>query len=149
MAGISVQAIRYYERMGLIRPPRRTSGGYRAYPPDTVALLKYIRKVQQGGAHLEDIRENIARRREGQDNCRRLLAGVGRRNAECEAEMKTLRAKLRHGKALYRFMARCLAGQCANKGRTINCPILRRYSRLKAACIEGNLAYPKGVSPFT
>lgn len=36
--GVKIETIRYYERAGLISRPSRTSGNYRSYTPDDVAV---------------------------------------------------------------------------------------------------------------
>jgi Hg(II)-responsive transcriptional regulator len=59
-AGVSVQAVRFYEREGLLAVPARTRSGYRLYDPDTVARLHFIRRAQELGFTLKEIRELIA-----------------------------------------------------------------------------------------
>lgn len=53
-SGVSREALRFYEKRGLIRS-RRTPNGYRSYPPETAMLLDYIRTAQQLGFTLADI----------------------------------------------------------------------------------------------
>jgi MerR family transcriptional regulator, copper efflux regulator len=47
--------LRVYEREGLIPPPRRTAGGFRDYPTDTVARLQAIRQLKEIGFTLAEI----------------------------------------------------------------------------------------------
>lgn len=47
--------LRVYEREGLIPPPRRTTGGFRDYPADTVARLQAIRQLKEIGFSLSEI----------------------------------------------------------------------------------------------
>jgi DNA-binding transcriptional MerR regulator len=56
-AGVNVQTLRYYERRSLLDPPRRSLGGHRLYPPDTVALLGVIKATQRLGFTLDEIAE--------------------------------------------------------------------------------------------
>jgi MerR family mercuric resistance operon transcriptional regulator len=57
MAGVNIQTLRYYERRKLVpEPPRRTSG-YRAYPLDTVPLIRFIKRAQDLGFNLTEIGE--------------------------------------------------------------------------------------------
>lgn len=44
-AGVNVQTLRYYERRSLLPKPQRTASGYRAYPVDTVRLIRLIRFI--------------------------------------------------------------------------------------------------------
>jgi DNA-binding transcriptional MerR regulator len=67
LAGVNVQTLRYYERRGLLPAPGRTLGGHRAYPPDTVTLLRTIKDAQRLGFTLDEIATLVAphRRRPG------------------------------------------------------------------------------------
>ena len=56
-AGLNIQTLRYYERRGLIPEPERTPGGHRAYPPETVALLRVIKAAQRLGFTLTEVTE--------------------------------------------------------------------------------------------
>jgi DNA-binding transcriptional MerR regulator len=58
-AGVNLQTLRYYERRGLIAEPQRTSGGHRAYPPETVTLLTVIKAAQRLGFTLAEVAELI------------------------------------------------------------------------------------------
>ncbi|MET9068174.1 MerR family transcriptional regulator [Streptosporangium sandarakinum] len=64
-AGVNRQTLRYYERRGLIAEPRRSPGGHRAYPPETVALLTVIKAAQRLGFTLEEVAELIDTGRRG------------------------------------------------------------------------------------
>lgn len=55
--GISVEAIRYYERLGLIREAPRTASGYRQFEPQVVRRLRFVQRAQALGFSLEEIRE--------------------------------------------------------------------------------------------
>jgi MerR family transcriptional regulator, copper efflux regulator len=51
-AGVSVQAIRYYERRGLLPKPARRPSGYREYPASTVRQVRAIKWAQGLGFRL-------------------------------------------------------------------------------------------------
>ena len=55
-AGVSVQAIRYYERRRLMRTPRRTAAGYRIYSETELEIVTVIKKMQRFGFKLTEIR---------------------------------------------------------------------------------------------
>ena len=55
-AGVSVQAIRFYERRRLMRTPRRTAAGYRIYSVDALEIVTVIKKMQRFGFQLAEIR---------------------------------------------------------------------------------------------
>jgi DNA-binding transcriptional MerR regulator len=56
-SGLSSDAIRFYEREGLIPPPRRSASSYRYFPPEVVQRLRFIRTIQRFGLRLREIRE--------------------------------------------------------------------------------------------
>ena len=63
-SGLSVSALHFYERHGLIRS-QRTSGNQRRYARDTLRRLAFIRAAQQFGVPLADIGEALAQLPEG------------------------------------------------------------------------------------
>ena len=56
-AGVTAQAVRLYERRGLIEPGGRTASGYRVYSDDDVQSLRSIKRAQQLGFSLREIKE--------------------------------------------------------------------------------------------
>src|SRR5258707_12948476 len=56
-SGLSRDALRYYERLGLMPRARRTSGGFRLYPPGTLDRIRFIKQAQLHGLTLREIRE--------------------------------------------------------------------------------------------
>lgn len=99
--GVSVQAVRYYERRGLISPTSRRASGYREYAAETVAAVQFIRHAQQMGFKLEEVGELLRLRRRvaggrsrGADLVRAAVAAkrddVVRRMQQLEAIRKTL-----------------------------------------------------------
>jgi MerR family mercuric resistance operon transcriptional regulator len=60
-AGVNVQTIRFYERRGLLKKPRRLASGYRDYPAEVVKLIRFIKRTQKQGFTLQEI-ERLLRR---------------------------------------------------------------------------------------
>jgi MerR family mercuric resistance operon transcriptional regulator len=58
-AGVSVQAVRLYERLGILKRVARLRSGYRDYSGDTVALVRFIKRAQQHGFTLHEIKSLI------------------------------------------------------------------------------------------
>lgn len=56
-AAISVDAVRYYEQEGLLRPARKTEAGYRLYDEDAQRRLHFIKHAQECGFTLAEIRQ--------------------------------------------------------------------------------------------
>lgn len=56
--GTTPEAIRYYERVGVLSPPeRRGAGRYRHYGPADVERLGFVRRARGLGFSLDEVRE--------------------------------------------------------------------------------------------
>jgi DNA-binding transcriptional MerR regulator len=58
--GLTVDAIRFYEKQRLLRPARRTEGGFRLFSGQDLQDIQFIRHAQQLGFSLSEIRELMA-----------------------------------------------------------------------------------------
>jgi MerR family copper efflux transcriptional regulator len=67
--GLSVDAIRFYERNALLPPPPRTASGFRQYGEDDVETLAFIRRVQGLGFTLSEISGLLKLRRTRMQPC--------------------------------------------------------------------------------
>ncbi len=67
--GLTVDAIRFYEKEGLLPRPTRTRGGYRLCQESQVADLEFIQKAQRLGFSLSEIRELFSIQRHPQETC--------------------------------------------------------------------------------
>lgn len=56
-AGVNIESIRYYQRIGLIHEPPKPFHGYRTYPSGTVARVLFIKRAQRLGFTLKEIAE--------------------------------------------------------------------------------------------
>jgi DNA-binding transcriptional MerR regulator len=90
-SGVPRTTLRYYEQAGLIAPPQRTESGYRAYDPEALPRLGFIRAAQAVGLTLAEIREVMAVRDGGRAPCRHVGELVDRRRAEVRARITELR----------------------------------------------------------
>ncbi len=89
-AGVSPDTIRFYEREGLIPPPKRTPSGYRQFENDIVRRVRFVKGAQSLGLKLAEIRELLEIQDKGACPCGHTRALVDRRLEEIEAEMKEL-----------------------------------------------------------
>lgn len=89
-AGVAPDTVRYYERAGLLPPPARTAGGYRAYDAGAVDRMKFIQGAQRLGLPLRDIADLLAVRDTGACPCEPAEALLRRRLADLDAEMVRL-----------------------------------------------------------
>ncbi|WKX22424.1 heavy metal-responsive transcriptional regulator [Streptomyces sp. HUAS CX7] len=101
-SGLTTKTIRFYEQAGLLPAPPRTSGGYRDYPPHTIARLAFVRDAQAAGLTLAEIRSVLALRDSRQAPC----AQVGVLIDEHLAEIDRRLAELRQARTVLHDLAR-------------------------------------------
>ena len=97
-ADISTKAIRYYEQIGILTPPARTTSGYRAYEQAALGRLAFVRAAQAVGLTLGEIRQIIAFRDNGQAPCAHVTDLLHRHAADLDQrirELQQLRGELR------------------------------------------------------
>jgi DNA-binding transcriptional MerR regulator len=89
--GVAPPTIRYYESIGLLRPPARTASGYRRYPERTVEDLVFIRKAQALGFTLDEVAEIVALTRAGKTPCARVVSLTERHLAALDERIARMR----------------------------------------------------------
>lgn len=125
--GISIHAIRFYEAEGLLGKTRRSPSGYRLYSPQTVSQLKFIRKAQELGFRLQEIRELAALKDQRTDACSHVKSLV-------EEKLVNIRRKRRELESMERDLKRILA-ECDQPPKDIHpghgkpCPFLIKLGR--------------------
>jgi len=90
--GVPPDTVRYYERTGLLPPPRRTSAGYRSYDDGAVDRMRFIQGAQRLGLRLADIRALLEIRDTGTCPCEPAGDLLRRRLGEVDAEIARLAA---------------------------------------------------------
>lgn len=94
--GLSPSRIRYYERIGLLRPVERLPNGYRVYPAEAEPVLRLIVLAQEAGFSLEEMQRLLPPRLAGWDYD--LLTAALQRKldaiAAAEAQLAASKARL-------------------------------------------------------
>jgi len=114
-AGVGVDAIRFYERIGLLPAPRRSASGYRLYRPGDRQRLEFIRRAQGLGFSLEEIASLLKLSRPG--------GSVARARSLAAAKLEVVEGKLAELSRL-RDALRSLVDECSGAGDPAHCPIL-------------------------
>ena len=116
--GVSVDAIRFYERNALLPRAARTEGGFRQYSESDVETLAFIRRIQGLGFTLTEIQSLLELRRNPQHPC----APVRK---QLEEKLVTVRSKLTDLRKLEHELKSALRN-CDQELRRHNahCPIL-------------------------
>ena len=115
-AGVNVETLRFYERRGILAEPRRRRSGYREYPPETVQIVRFIKRAQGLGFTLDEIQELLALRGDDRRTC-------GEVRAAATAKIDEIDHKMRRLGAMKRALA-VLVDSCIDDASTRECPIL-------------------------
>ena len=88
--GIGAKTVRYYERIGLLRPPSRNESGYREYCEDDVERLEFIQGAKVLGLNLDQIREVLEAWDRGEHPCSRVSQFIESKLADLDEQIRTL-----------------------------------------------------------
>ena len=100
-SGVGIEALRFYERSGLLGRPSRSQSGYRLYGEGVLERLAFIKKAQTLGFSLDEIRHIIGDAEKGASPCDDVRAIVRRRLAEVAERIKEMQ---RHHRELTRTL---------------------------------------------
>jgi DNA-binding transcriptional MerR regulator len=110
--GMTPDALRYYERTGLLPKPERTASGYRLYDEETADRLRFIKGAQRLGLRLREIRELLEVLDRGLCPCGHTEALLRQRAREIDEEIVRLRdLKRQLGRIVQRFPAEACEGE--------------------------------------
>ena len=115
-ANVNIETIRYYERRGLIPEPPRRESGYRQYSHDTIDRIRFIKRAQELGFSLQEIRELLSLRLDPS------TPAIEVRN-KAEAKVRDIEEKIRALQHIKHSLLH-LIGQCDGHGTVDNCPII-------------------------
>jgi DNA-binding transcriptional MerR regulator len=90
-SGIGIEALRFYERSGLLESPSRTESGYRVYDATVLERLAFIKQAQTLGFSLHEIKRIIDDARVGKSPCDEVRDLVRQRLAELDARLREMR----------------------------------------------------------
>jgi DNA-binding transcriptional MerR regulator len=93
LAGVSPDTIRYYERLGLVQKPSRTTGGYRVFPRAIAQRLTLIGNAKRFGFTLREIAGFLRVRDAGGAPCRSVRAAAERTLAAVDRQIADLAAR--------------------------------------------------------
>jgi len=116
-AGVTVETIRYYERIGIIERPATVGTAYRVYPDETVRRVRFIKRAQNLGLSLREIRELLALRADER-------SGRADVRGRIEAKVRGIEKKIRDLTAMREALIDVLH-TCSGEGSSERCAILR------------------------
>ncbi len=124
-SGLTADTLRYYERVGLLPKPARTSGGFRVYPPQALERLLFVKRAQTLGLTLTQIRDLVAFQDQGGlKRCRRVHDLLRTKLGEVQTRLTELEE---FRGTLSRYLEECeqtLAGDSAPNRTEPECPVI-------------------------
>lgn len=91
--GVTVDTLRYYERLGVLPRARRTAGGLRRYSDDAIRQIRFVQQAQTLGLTLNDVRQLLTDQgRAGRERCQRVRNLLDHRLKDVDAKLAELRA---------------------------------------------------------
>jgi len=127
--GVSIDAIRFYERIRLIAAPTRSEGGFRLYSSNDLAALQFIRSLQTLGFSLNEIREFVSLRTNDLRACSAVRKMLDHKLKAIHAKSIAL-AELED--ELKAALAKCNSQRRRPKGKKNGrCPVLTVFGKSK------------------
>ena len=127
-AGVNVETIRFYERRGLLRQPRRPDSGWRLYDDSAVWVVHYIKMGRQLGFTLAELKK--------------LMGNVTRGRAFCASVQKAyedkidlMGEKIERLKTMRKELKKALLA-CSKRSMQGDCPIAQRCSAQVSVRVE-------------
>ena len=117
-AGVSIDTLRYYERLRLLPRPKRTSGGFRLFADQDIERVQFIKQAQELGFSLDEIKGLLATG--GAEECRKVRDLLQRKLSELDERLKAMKAFRR---VLARHLSACEA-ELKDQRADACCPVL-------------------------
>jgi len=116
-AGVKPETLRYYERRGLLGAARRPSG-FREYDSEALRRVRFIKRAQDLGFTLEEIRDPLGLWAESSKSCNAVQRRASATLTRIEAKIADLRR---------------MSGACRNRSALERCPLLDELGEMDDA----------------
>src|SRR5919206_2161543 len=91
LSGVGIEALRFYEKQGLLGRPARKESGYRLYGAEVLERLDFIKRAQVLGFSLAEISRIITHKQAGESPCAEVRDVVRARLAEIDERIRQMR----------------------------------------------------------
>jgi|SRR3954470_15681073 MerR family copper efflux transcriptional regulator len=121
---MSVEALRYYERIGLLPTMPRTGGGMRRYDERAVERVRFIKQAQRNGLSLKDIKSLLSFQDKGK--CKQVLKLLAERIGTIDTQLAELTS--------FRALLDSYAEKCRQAQRRAgepDCPVVNELGSAK------------------
>ena len=120
-AGVSVDTVRYYEKLKLLPRAGRSHGGFRLFTEDTIDRVQFIRQAKEIGLSLNDIKDLLTG---GSGECLRMRDLLRAKLADVDERIKAMRQFRR---TLAYHLSAC-EEELAGRGEAAKCPVIVEIS---------------------
>ncbi len=117
---VNIETIRYYEKIGLLPPPRRSEGRHRLYNGDQMRRLLFVRRSRELGFSIDEIRALLRLVDQGGLGCSEARAII-------DLHLDDIRGKVADLKKLERVLGKFATACAANE--LPQCPLLGALSK--------------------
>jgi MerR family copper efflux transcriptional regulator len=118
-AGVGIETIRFYERKSLLYKPNRTAAGYRIFSDHDVKRVRFIKKAQELGFSLAEIKELLSLK----NNALTARNDVYQKALQ---KIKLIKEKIENLQKIKNSLQH-LVGWCKGEGRIEECPIIEAF----------------------
>jgi MerR family mercuric resistance operon transcriptional regulator len=112
-AGVNVETIRYYQKIGLIQEPEKPAFGYRHYPIETISRIHFIKRAKNLGFTLQEIGVLL---KLGDGNCLKTREIARKKLLIIESRIQDLQA--------ISEVLKDLINSCESQNTSKTCPII-------------------------
>ena len=117
-SGVSIDTLRYYEKVKLLSRPPRTSGGFRLFGLEHIERVRFIKQAQELGFSLEEIKGLLTTG--GAAECRKVRDLLQRKLTDLDDRLKVMKGFRR---VLARHLSKCEA-ELEQHGESACCPVV-------------------------
>lgn len=118
-AGIGIETIRYYERLGILTPVTRKASGYRVYNLDSFKTLRFLKHAQELGFSLSEIKDLLKLRVKKESQCKSV-------QEKAAIHLDDVKNKIEKLENIRKVLSK-LVRQCRSKKTSDFCPILDSF----------------------
>ncbi len=116
LTDVNKETIRYYERRGLLNTPPRSTSGYRAYPQEAIAIVRFIKRAQALGFSLKEVAELLTLSGNSGTDC-------GDMRDTAMRKLEDIKVKIKGLKAMEKTLKKIIKA-CPGKGPLSKCSIV-------------------------
>jgi len=89
-SGVGVETVKFYHRQGLLPKPVKPQGGFRHYPEEDIARIRFIKRAQDIGFTLREVKELLKLKIDKKATCGQVMKKADEKILEVDQKIKDL-----------------------------------------------------------